>query len=851
MSNTSITYKNVNMIELNKRISLDIILDSSIQPVCFSGQLITGHVYLETKDVLSVQILQVELLGRGVVVTPHKKLLTPKNFTRGWTKERKSIQRNFTSYQGVGCIISGLNGPVDPEILQTRLKCKFMKGFDKLIPVFQTVNEEIYCSMNSTLIGGGIPGSCELVLTGKRCYSFEFELPATCPCSFVGSRGSIEYRLRVYLLLSNGDHLYVDKGLKVIRKMINNKIMIIPSTLACPPITRNYVSSFDQFMLNGNTVKFTNLSRTNSRLANLHRNEIESVLDEYDNSDQKLIEKNSVFDSTCTNDNVTDRLSFAQSVYSNTDLDDTTKLTKYSVSSCLNDSHQSNPYLSSIHSTEGENRYAMDENNQNSSVQSMNKIHSDHTVTRKKSLYHSRNTTKLTVQRCSDNPFPLPSTWISQQYGSGYATYPRTCLGAQTGYPISCRLTVSQRHLNPGDRLTACLSLLVEDPFALLLAPSLNGISNDLNWCAKFNANIKSRRKDLWSPLARSFVSYYLEDCIRRKFGDESQNLNGIWWSGYIKQPHRIFLILRQVTTYRDWTNRVIAQEERDVYSGEMRKRPTSEKHLLRVVLEHTFHIPSLPPTGLEGCSCIDVAYSLGLVSFKLKKLKYSLKPSKWILENDVTTVTPDKFMEFVYMHEASNKNNGTYEMMSKKPRILTFQQTKRVKENEFKRFAHIHHDLLLPIPIIIGTTDYNWNSDRQLESYSQTEPQKAECPLMGSIFFMQWPNSYQIGSLPPIYQCLINQTVIYQDGSIRNDNVSHLSNLIQAQSLNDTIKLRKSNTISFSDTKQIINNEDDENVENSSLSSNMHTSCRHFKSINKYNRDDSNSRVDFYPSLI
>ncbi|CAH8656167.1 unnamed protein product [Schistosoma haematobium] len=538
------------MDELKKRILLDIILDSSILPVCFSGQLIHGYVYLETKEALSIQILQVELLGRGVVVTPYKKIFSSKHFIKGWTKERKSLQQNFPSYQGVGCVISGINGPVDPEILQTRLKCKSMKGFNKLVPTFQTVNEEIYCSMNSTLIGGGIPGSCELILAGKRYFPFEFELPEACPCSFVGSRGSIEYRLRVYLLLSNGEQLCADKGLKVLRKTIINKMMVIPSTLACPPITRNYVSSFDQFISSSsNTVKFINLSRTCSRLSNLCKNETENILDEYDNSSEKLIEKNSVFDSTFTNDYIPDHLSsLGQSAYSNTDLDDTTKLTKYSLSSCLNDSHQSNPYLNSMQSTEDENQYPNSENDRNNnSMQSICKPHFNRATKMKKALYNSLSKTTLTVQRCSDNPYPLPSTWISQSYGSSYAIYPRTCLGAQTGYPISCRLTVSQRQLNPGSRLTACLSLLVEDPFALLIAPSLNGMSSDLNWCAKFNTNISSCKKDLWSPLARAFVSYYLEDCIRQKFSNESQQLNGIWWSGYVKQRHRIFLVLRQV----------------------------------------------------------------------------------------------------------------------------------------------------------------------------------------------------------------------------------------------------------------------------------------------------------------
>ncbi|CAH8592234.1 unnamed protein product [Schistosoma turkestanicum] len=845
MSNTFITY--TNMTELKERVLLNIILDSSVLPICFSGQLIHGYVCLETKDTLSVQILQIELLGRGVVVAPQTKIFSSKNFIKGWTKERKALQRNFSSYQGVGCVISGIHGPVDPEILQTRLKCKSMKGFDKLIPAFQTVNEEIYCFMNSTLIGRGIPGSCELVFTGKRYYPFEFELPSACPCSFVGSRGSIEYRLRVNLLLTNGEQLCMDKGLKVLRKTIINEVTVVPSTLACPPITRNYVSSFDQFISSGNnTVKCTTLSRTNSRLSNLHKNEFENILYEYDNSNHKLTEKNSLLDSTCTNEYIPDRLSFlGQSAHSNTDLDDTTKLTKYSSSFCLDDSHQSNPYLNSMQSTDNKNQTQNDENNRiHQSMQSMSKLHFNRTNKMKKGFYKSPSKTTLTVQRCSDNPYPLPSTWISQSYGSVYATYPRTCLGAQTGYPISCRLTVSQRQLNPGNRLTACLSLLVEDPFALLLTPSLNGLPNDLNWCAKFKANISSCRKNLWSPLARAFVSYYLEDCIRQKLRYENPRRNSAWWSGFLKKPHRIFLVLRQVISYRDWTHHVIAQEERDVYKGEMKKRPTSEKHLLRVVLEHTFHIPSLPPTGLEGSSCIDIAYSLGLVSFKLKKLKHPLNFTQWILENDVSPVIPDRFTEFVYMHDICRSSTNTYELMLKKPQIITFQQCKRGKEKEVKRFARIHRDLSLPISIIIGTTD------RQIGSHNLTESQETVCPLMGSVFFMQWPNSYQIGSLPPIYQYSTAYSETHQDGSIHNDYVSQLSNTIQTQSRNETVKLRKSNTISFSDKKQIIYDEDD-SAENSLLANKMHTSCKLCQPVEKCKPEDNNSEIILFPSLI
>ncbi|CAH8621171.1 unnamed protein product [Heterobilharzia americana] len=799
MSHTSIIYKNVNKVELKKRISLNIILDQSILPVCYSGELITGCVVLETKDVLCVQILQIELLGRAVVVAP-KNLTLSKGCTKGWTKERKSLQENFTSYEGVGCIVSGINGPVDPEVLQDRLKCKSMKGFDKLMPAFQTVNEEIYCSVNSILIGGAVSGNCELVLAGKRYYPFEFELPEVCPCSFVGSRGSVEYRLRVYLLLSNGDQLCVDRGLRVIRKMTVNKTMLIPGTLACPPISRNYMSSFDEFTSTGSKVMFTNISKKQSKLSRVFKNDTESILNEYDNSDQQLIEKSSLLTSTYASEYITDRLSsFLPSAYSNVDLNDTTKLMKYPMGSCLNGSPQD------------DTQHRMTENKEIFSVKSLCKLPSDLTKKARNVLLNSSHKTTLTLQRCSDNPFPLPSSWLSRPCGLGYGTYPRTCFGAQTGYPISCRLTVSQRQLFPGSRLTACLNLLIEDPFALLLAPSLNNNSYDLNWCAKFSTKTKSYKKDLWSPLARAFVSYYLEDRMRQTFNDEGKEVNELCWSGFNKQLHRIFLILRQVITYRDWTNRVIAQEERDIYRGEMQKRQTSEKHVLRVILEHSFQIPPLPPTSLEGCSCIDVAYSLGLVSFKLKRLKTSLKSTKWILDNNIKSVIPDKSIEFIYMHETYGKGVGTYEALSKKPQVITFQQSKHGKKKDFRRFSHVHHDLLLPIPIVIGTTNTNHKDGRIAGSYELFEAPNKSNPLIGSVFYMQWPNSYQMGSLPPIYQCMREHSEIYQDGSIQTINPTELLNLSQMRSLNGTIQSNVSNNTDSQDLKQFTDNEDDD----------------------------------------
>ncbi|VDO84841.1 unnamed protein product [Schistosoma mattheei] len=115
----------------------------------------------------------------------------------------------------------------------------------------------------------------------------------------------------------------------------------------------------------------------------------------------------------------------------------------------------------------------------------------------------------------------------------------------------------------------------------------------------------------------------------------------------------------------------------------------------------------------------------------------------------------------------------------------------------------------------------------------------------------MQWPNSFQIGSLPPIYQCSTDYSETYQDGSIHTGYVSQLSNTIQAQSRNETIKLRKSNTISFSDEKQIIYDEDDDSVENSSVVNKAYTSCTIYRPTEKYKTKDSNSRINLYPRII
>ncbi|KAF8571617.1 hypothetical protein P879_04282, partial [Paragonimus westermani] len=215
------------------------------------------------------------------------------------------------------------------------------------------------------------------------------------------------------------------------------------------------------------------------------------------------------------------------------------------------------------------------------------------------------------IHHCSDNPYLLPATWLSRNHTADFGNYPCSNLGAQTGYAVSCRLTTSSSQLVPGESLTARLTLLVEDPFALILLPVSPQHPCNLRWCARYSGVHANSSSRFWSPLAKAFVSYFLEDSVEKETKISGQQSQRIWWNGACKQPYRIFIVLRQLVTYKDWTNHVIAEEERDVYNGEMEnKQHSPEQHLLRVVLEHVFIIPPLTPSRLEGTRCIDVSYT-------------------------------------------------------------------------------------------------------------------------------------------------------------------------------------------------------------------------------------------------
>lgn len=157
------------------------------------------------------------------------------------------------------------------------------------------------------------------------------------------------------------------------------------------------------------------------------------------------------------------------------------------------------------------------------------------------------------LSRCIDSSRILPSSWISRAYTSGYGSYPNTAPAMQSGYAISCRLTVSQRQVVPGETVTARLTLFVEDPFALVLATTAGSIGSDnFQWCALFNGPCSKQSRRMWSPLARAFVSYFLEDSYKRQVNGADRYVSSVWWKSVIKRPYRIFLVLRQVILLND-----------------------------------------------------------------------------------------------------------------------------------------------------------------------------------------------------------------------------------------------------------------------------------------------------------
>lgn len=152
-----------------------------------------------------------------------------------------------------------------------------------------------------------------------------------------------------------------------------------------------------------------------------------------------------------------------------------------------------------------------------------------------------------------------------------------------------------------------------------------------------------------------------------------------------------------------------------------MTKQISHGNHLLRVVLEHSFCIPSLPPTGLEGSNCIDVGYNLGVVYYRLKNIKSSLfsissvlNPTKTDLQFQLNTN-----LEFIYLNDPNSRVSHKFGVG--KMHISKQKHKDRSKTEDKKMMLSNYRNLLHSISLTIGTINYpesnNFNHIKQIYS--------------------------------------------------------------------------------------------------------------------------------------
>ncbi|CAL8081746.1 unnamed protein product [Calicophoron daubneyi] len=741
-----------------RELRVRIILDRASPSVYRSGEVVAGQVQLECDNVISVKVLQIELLGRTVVVAPCK---DSEKRSKWWTKERKALHRTLFPYLGSGCIISQLDrvNDANPLLLAsaTKLTLEPRTVQNCLTPQYRTVNEEIKCANISILLGRTTPGSCELVERGRHFYGFRFSLPESSPSTFTGARGSTEYRLKVCLQLTNSHRVHSVAGFKVIKDLVLDPSKDIPSTLACPPISRHFISGFDMFSSTGAVSPLVTMARQQKS-----RDKIYCEDNADDPSDY----------GSC---------SHSRSLNSYNSLPFTTFKSFTHKKLCLSriffrSRGQSDEkyYSHSLRLKHPQGTHLPNESLINLQTSKENKAD----LSRKwwECLMRAENfpsrsgepTTTATIVRCVDHPFVLPATWFSRSHTSEYDTYPRSSPGAQTGYAVSCRLTVSRRQVAPGESVSARLTLLVEDPFALILARSSTSHPNELQWCAQLCSSTSRCSKRLWSPLAKAFVSYFLEDSFKRSLSINSDSSPRIWWKGIVKQPYRIFFVLRQLITYRDWTNHVVCEEERDIYSGEMERTTCSESHLLRVVLEHVCHIPPTSPSSVSNCSSIDISYSVGVTYFKLKRLKHLWIADGWKVVYDKSPKPTTKGIEKVYVP-------NPFGVETRRLRIANSVMSRVCRQSTSKGTLcwRNYRQLQLSIPVTIGTVNHvtSVHQTYRTACYSEILPavsgatshpclpskgclgtQKSTTVPGYKYYNQKWPNSVEKGSLPPAH---------------------------------------------------------------------------------------------------
>ncbi|VDP74425.1 unnamed protein product [Echinostoma caproni] len=476
------------------------------------------YTYIDTDP----SVIQVDILGRSVVAAPGGKKFRPPLW---WTRERCWMHRQLSVMQGTSCVVTNLttDANAQPDTSHAldinSLEFPSERLLSKLTPEFRTVAEEIHCSATVDLVGKTYSGSCELIPSGEHNYDFQFTLPRSCPCSFSAARGSVEYRISAVMQHSDGLRQQVAHGFRVIRDLIIDRNADIPSTYACPPISRNFVSSFDLFTSNEDMSPLINLVKQRAGC-----DPVNEPNKKWDSSERNVHRPRQ---SLWTVESNLKRPHLHNWIFCGK-----RPVRASSLSSlCCNRPGVDQKYHTSIEarrlSKPGETTKLIcdDEAIHFTLKPTTWKQYVHQWFTRPRSSTSKNNMIRklVRISRCTDNTYLLPSSWISRSYTSSYGSHPSAALGSQTGYAVSCR-------------------------FALILAPSTDLVSPDnFQWCALFSGPCSRRSKRMWSPLARAFVSYFLEDCFHKRTDGIERYTSRAWWRSIVKQPYRIFLVLRQV----------------------------------------------------------------------------------------------------------------------------------------------------------------------------------------------------------------------------------------------------------------------------------------------------------------
>ncbi|CAH8431520.1 unnamed protein product [Dicrocoelium dendriticum] len=557
----------------------------------------------------------------------------------------------------------------------------------RLQSTFVIVNEEIICRHLVTLFGGNVDSTnlWESALVGEHSYPFEFHLPASCPSTFTGSRGSVEFSLRACLHLINGKKIQAIQGFVVVREVVIGKEKDILSTLSCPPISRRFINEFNY--LKGDSTATQPYSDNCGQL----------------DSDNLCSEENLARYADSTN------CSKTITPFATNQAQKTSKLFR-SASQSFRSKKPRNVNMTNaerIRKPCGTTELSMGttgNGNPNGICRKLQQMLAD------KSSSTTR-TPKLGVNKCIRPHYQPHSVWIPQNQLSTFECHPFSGSECPTRDVICCRLTISQRQVIPGDSLVARLALVMNDP--LWSWSSRRG--RNKSWTTTYHNSLPHQLTGSWSPLARAFISFFVENQLKQSQGDMAGASFGRQRKRNMKPRYRIYLALRQLVTYKDRTNHVIAEEERDVYLGEMKSRQANEEHLFRAVLEDTFQIPPVTASGLEGVSCIDVSYSVGVVYFRLKRLTHLWLPNEWQLaiEQQSYHAMVSHDIERLYSPNQTWFSGNNLKLSQRL--VGEMWSIKRHAKNDV---WGCYSPLLLPISLTIGTSKVSTNRSFDRETF-------------------------------------------------------------------------------------------------------------------------------------